>query len=728
MKHTILNKTLRLLAFIAALAPAAFVAAQGILIPEPSRDVPVGRLRTAAVTPHRVRVACRVRERAAEVHLDQAFKNPYDTPLEGTFMLALPKGATVSDFAFEMDGKRVKGELLDAQRAREVYQSIVQRLKDPALLEWADRQVLRLSLFPIAPHGEARVEVMYSQLLPADAGLVELTLPLRTPAAGEAPEADVAAAVTLTLERALGPVYSPSHKVEVTRPSAREARLGFESSHHKLDRDLLVLFAPAERGVGTEVLSYRTGSEDGFFLLLVAPEAASTERPAKDVVFVLDTSGSMRDGDKMKKAVAALSFGVKGLGSEDRFDIVSFATEARPWREHLVNASPENVAAAVKHLENLDATGGTAIHEALAAGLKLCASDGDRPRYLVFLTDGLPTVGVTSEEEILKLARAGKSECRVFTFGVGYDVNAPLLDQLAEAGRGRSQFVKPEEDLEVKVSSFFAKLNRPALVDLKLSIDGVRTHDLLPRELPDLFDGDELVVAGRYEGSGTARVSVAGSLRGVPWTTSRSARLPERDEDVPALAVIWAERRVGNLLAEIRLHGESAELRDEVVRLARTHGLVTPYTSYLVAESEPMAPAAEARQRLQSFGYGSGSGGPARTPQTVAPGIAAKAFDAPAGTRDSLATSEALAQLKDKQEAARSLGVRVVDARRFRLDQGVWVDDAYRAGMKQTRIEAYSQAYFALITAHPELSRVFALGQRVVVVMGATVYRIEPAN
>ncbi|MFC1540393.1 carboxypeptidase regulatory-like domain-containing protein, partial [Gemmatimonadota bacterium] len=304
-------------------------------------------------------------------------------------------------------------------------------------------------------------------------------------------------------------------------------------------------------------------------------------------------------------AVEALKFGLGTLEPEDRFGLITYSSTVMTWGEGLSRATPETVGNAREFTEDLRAAGGTNIEEALieAAALseqQVAGADGNgngngnghtvssnRPLYIVFLTDGRPTAGNSETDDLIDLSnRIMVGSTRLFTWGVGYDVNTYLLDQLARSHNGISTYVEPFNNLESIVSAFFERISSPVLADLELGIDGGDVYDMFPGTLPDLFRGSEITVMGRYRRSGTARIDLRGMRDQNRSRIGRSFRFQPVEEEADFLAPLWAQRKVGYLLEQIRLNGESEELRSEVTALGEKFGLVTPYTSYLVTEPE----------------------------------------------------------------------------------------------------------------------------------------------
>ncbi|MHC4471494.1 MAG: VIT domain-containing protein, partial [Planctomycetota bacterium] len=574
-----------------------------IVVPRHPPRRPEVRTIPLAIKYHRVKVT--IRDQVAVTEIDQVFINPNPYQLEGTYIFPIPEEASISAFSMWIDGKEMPGELLERDKARKIYMDIVRSMRDPALLEYAGRNMFKASIFPIPPRGEKRVKLSYQEICRADGGLVRYLYPLNTEKFSSRPLEDVSVVVDIKGKLPIKNVTCPSHPVEVVTRSDTEARVAYEARNVTPDRDLLLYYSISADEFALNFLTHRPKPrEDGYFMLLLSPGTETGKVIDKDVCFVVDTSGSMQ-GKKMEQAKAALKFCLQSLNPGDRFSLVPFATEARAFSEMLLGASKENVARGVQYVEELRALGGTAIDEALTLALKM-SPDSQRPYMVVFLTDGLPTIGETKEPLILEnVKRLNKGNVRLFAFGVGNDVNTHLLDKLAEQNRGTREYVDEAENLELKVSNFYTKIANPVLSDIEVGFPGVDVHDVYPRRLPDLFKGSQLVVVGRFKGSGQKAAKLTGKVSGEAKTIAHDVSFPVTEDGNSFLPRLWAIRKIGFLLDEIRLHGEKKELRDEVVRLARLHGVVTPYTSFLVLEDQRVRRAGFA----DATGVGGGSGG-----------------------------------------------------------------------------------------------------------------------
>jgi len=527
--------------------------------------------------------------------------------------------------------------------------------------------------------------------------------------------------VDLQSEQGLKTIYSPTHSVDVHRDGERRARLSYEGGNLLPDRNFQLFYSVSNAEFGMSLVTYHEAAEDGYFMLILCPSLGSDEAGVvpKDILFVLDTSGSMQERGKIDKALSALKFGIRSLHIGDRFNIVTFSTDSRRFRDSLVAATEDNRAAAAAFIERQTPSGGTNIHDALRDAFA-CFQAGERPRYLVFLTDGLPTVGETDPARILReSADANNLKVRVFTFGVGYDVNTFLLDQLAARNYGISDYITPDEDLEVKLSNFFAKVSSPVMTALQLQFGGLQTYDVYPKQLMDLFRGSQLTVLGRYSGSGTHTVELRGTARGrarsLRYDGNEFPNLASTNDFLPRL---WAMRKVGYLLEQIRMSGENAELKNEVVRLAKKYGFVTPYTSFLAADERDLMT----------------NNAPPPRPMPLQMSIPASGVHmqaAPIEQDQAVYASKALRSMKVSDVAAPSVteashAFRRVGTKTFMLVNGVWTDSAFDPSKKlpAVNLEYGSEAMLKALAGDAELASFAALGKNVVVVHRGKVFRI----
>jgi Ca-activated chloride channel family protein len=665
---------------------------------------------------HHVNVT--IDNQVAVTRVDQVFQNPNAFAVEGTYVFPLPVDAAVSRFTLWVDGKPVEGKVLDAGEARKIYEEIVRSQRDPALLEYAGRGMVQARIFPIPPQGERRIELEYSQTLVAENGLVRYLYPLNTEKFSTAPLESVSVTVSITSAQRMRAVYSPSHAVQVIRKDDTHAVASYEANNVRPDTDFSLYYSLGE-SEAFHVMTFRDPKDpndpDGFFLILLAPRPEQDSKPMpKDVIVVLDHSGSM-EGEKFRQAQEALRYILKNLNQEDRFGLVGFSSAVEEYAGKLRPA--EEAVEAIAWVDQLSARGSTDINLALLNSIAL--ADKERPTYLIFLTDGLPTVGETRREKILdNFAKAAPANVRLFPFGVGYDVDTFLLDTLAQEHHGLSTYIRPGEALDEAISAFYERISTPVLANLELNFGGLSVYDIYPPVLPDLFSGGQVVVVGRYRIGGTFDVSLSGQTNNNKMQTFSFAGQhfseDTRNESavLSSLPRLWATRKVGYLLNKIRLEGADQESIDQVVRLSIRYGIVTPYTSYLV--TEPMPLGLENQQKLAEESFRKAQAAPA--PAASGKGAVDKAADQGGMSQ---------AQQAPGMSESDAQKVKVIGSRTFVLNQGIWVDTRYDPkSMKAAQVAFLSPDYFALTRSQPDLASALALGERVIVVFDGNAYEV----
>ncbi len=711
-------------------APLAY--AQGMLLPT---DPGVGPLGIKYQ-----RVSAELIDGAAVTKVEQVFVNSAPRQLEAHYVFPLPKGAALQDFYLWINGKKTKGEVLEKQKATEIYEGIVRRLQDPGLLEYVDSDAFRARVFPVPANGEQRIELTFSQVLDFSGGLYQYHYPLGASSRGAPPLAvkqDFTFSAVIKSKTPLRSIYSPTHRLGVSRKGDSEAVAGLEAGPGSdISKDLDLYYTVSDKAVGLTFMSHRPDPEQsGFFMALISPktEVKAEEIIAKRVTFVIDTSGSMM-GERLKVAKDALRYCVQKLNPRDEFNVVRFSTDVESVFDKPLVATEGNVKKALEFVSGLEAIGGTAIDEALQRAMKDGEGRGERPHMVLFITDGHPTVGETDEPAIAADAKKANKGSRVFTFGVGEDLNARLLDRVAEDGQGASDYVRDGRELEVKIAGFYDKVANPVLAELALDLSAFGAYDVYPRRLGDLFKGSQLVVMGRYRTPKEGTVVVSGSFNGKRTAFEYRADATASGKSFDFVPRLWAIRKVGYLMEEIRLHGERAELKDEIVTLGKRYGIVTPYTSYLVVEDtpvarpmrEPASPAPWVERSPMDRPMSKGSGGAfdrARRAESSAPAAAPATRDDTLGEAEGaggIAASKAVRKMKEEVVAGKvSDPVRTLGGRTFVYRGGGWVDTEALSGTpRQLKVKYLSDAYFALIKARPELKAAFALSDHLVIVVG----------
>jgi Ca-activated chloride channel family protein len=700
-------------------------------------------------------------DRVLRYQITETFRNRGGLIGEADYIFPMPAGAAFEALELEIDGELVSGETMPADRARQIYEDIVRRNRDPALVEYMGRGMLRTRIFPIQPNEEKRVVVRFQAVAEREGSALRVeylrgsgprTVPVPIPlphpvpmpmprngrVEGDIPQTDRAPqrdesgnllTLVYTARDDYGRPYSPTHELRVNDRGARRevTALG--------DAPQVTILLPVRRSSSAAVamLPFAPGSEDGFALITVTPPAIAARATPRDLTFVVDVSGSMR-GQKMEQARAAGRQMLASLGSQDRFRIIDFSTDVRTFGNGFTPATRRNIDEANRYLDDLRPDGSTNISGALEEALEAPADDARMP-IVFFVTDGEPTVGERNADRIAALAARLRGRARVFTFGVGAAVNATLVEQLAVDGRGTAQFVRPDESVERSVSLVATRITTPIVTDVRVRAEGVRLTKMHPSLPADIFAGQDLVLFARYAGDGNGRIVVEGRTANGPVTWTEQVRFPDRERRNSFVARLWAAQRAGWLGAERRRNGASPELDGELRELGTRYGIPTELSSYLVLE-----PGMQVAQRRQ---LGSS---PVSLDQVVVTGTSAaspriekrasKDRDAradnasvPASAPAPMATAGStreqsfeLAKTAAAQRAVTTLsavdsvgadyasaGTRRVGVRTFSLVDGAWTDARYVNTMRTIRVKPYSAAYFALLERIDDLRAPFAL-------------------
>lgn len=665
-------------------------------------------------------VRTRIDGRVAMVEVEELFRNTGGAIAEGTYLYPLPGEAVFQNFSLWMGEQEVRGEMMNADEARRIYEEIVRRVRDPALLTLEGHGLVRARVFPINPGETRRVVLRYTQVLQRAGDALRMRYaigqrgPLGTGALDNPPGAlrdRFSFRVNAPDADRYGTPYSPTHRV-TSRRSGEELIIELDS----LSEGDVELLIPVRRGlIGTSVLAHAPGGEDGFFMLLISPAHVADATPLpKDLTLVVDVSGSM-SGVKMDQARAALRQALGTLRQQDRFRLIAFSNRVQLFRDGYTAATADNLQAARAWVNSLVADGGTNIAGALEAALGATVAD-ERLPIVVFITDGIPSVGERSPERIAQEAGGRIGRTRLFTFGVGSDVNTYLLDRLAQEGRGSAEYVAPQADVETAVTTLMNKLQHPALTNLRIAGAPAELVQVYPSRLPDVFFGEELVIFGRYRGTGSGEIVVTGERNGRTERFTAEAALGASEHANAFIPRLWASRRIGELTRMIRIEGATPERITEVRELGLRYGILTEYTSYLVQEPTPVA-----IRQLQRMGTGAAPAPTMAAPQDQmgAEAVARSRASQSMMGAGNLAAAEMAAGARFEELAGSSgLGrseVRRVNGRIFLRNGALWTDAMHRDSLRVYNVAPFSDAYFALVRMLPEIAPFLRVGDEVLI-------------
>jgi Ca-activated chloride channel family protein len=569
-----------LLALVMLLLAAGQAPAAGLLV----ADNGTGGL--LEIQEHSVHVT--INNGIAVTEVTQVFKNTEHRQVEALYTFPVPKNASVSNFSMWINGKEMIGEVVEKQRAREIYDTYKRVRRDPGLLEQTDYRTFEMRIFPIAPLAEQKVQIIYYQQLDFDDDWATYVYPLATNTR-RAVNSRTSGKFSFTLdaksEIPIVAMESPSHgkKFAFAKHSDNYQQASLEAKGADLNRDVVIAYHLARPKTGIDMITSKQGAEDGYFCLsLTAGEELAKANPGMDYVFLLDISGSMNDDDKLDLSRHSLDAFIRALGKDDRFEVVTFNVQPATLFRQLTPADDASKSKAATFLASQEARGGTVLHSAITTAYKY--NDPARALNVVILSDGL-----TEQEErpgLVRLIRERPTNSRVFCIGVGNDVDRGLLQQIADETGGLAAFLSQQDDLARQAGAFRRKLTRPVMTDLAFDFQGADVYDLqpAPQKLPSLYHGSPLVVYGRYRGAGPAKITVHGKIGDKPVEQTVPLDFPKEDDRNPEVERMWAWKKIDRLLNGPE--GSRSSSIDEVVRLGETYSIASEYTSFIVLEND----------------------------------------------------------------------------------------------------------------------------------------------
>jgi len=668
----------------------------------------------------------------ATTKITQVFHNPNNYDVEGKYFFPIPKNVSITNFTMHVNGEPLDAKILDKDTARTIYEDIVRKRKDPALLEYIGHGMVQARVYPIHAHSDLRISFEYSEILKADNGSIkyrhslgspplDLLLPDPLPLSPgtrvlEKPHQKsknildkVSITVNINSEKNIVNLYSPTHELSINKSGLTKTTVHCTEENIGPFREFLLCYTVPQDEIGFNILSYKENDEDGFFLAMMSPNISKKDQQivAKNIVFVVDRSGSM-GGKKMQQAKSALQFCLQNLNEQDSFNIISFDDTIDQYKSGLVQASHNEVQQATSYVDNLYARGCTNIDGALETALQQLTSI-DNPNMIIFLTDGLPNVGESNVTRIIENAKKrNRTNARIFSFGVGYDVNTTLLDKISLDNKGASDYVQPSENIETTVSNFYKKVANPVLTDLLLQIDGTEIKEIFPIDLPDLFHGSQLLVLGRYTNGGNVTVNLSGKQNGVEKQYIFATKFAENNINNDFLPRLWATRKIGYLIDNIVLNGKNKELVDEIIRLSKKYGIITEYTSYLVDVDAQEFTRNETSTDMIDM--------TCKSLCHASHDQVGKSAVMRAQNHQCLRESATVCNNYAKGAHGKSAQekIRTIRNHTFFLKDGIWIDTDHTDASKIVKIKIFSDAYFEFANNNPDLTIYLALGKNII--------------
>jgi Ca-activated chloride channel family protein len=656
-----------------------------------------------------------VKNQLATTKVDQIFVNPNGFAVDGMYIFPVSDAAVVSNLALSIDGELVNGKLLSQEESHRIYRNSARYGSNRAILEHIGTRAFVVNVPGIPANSERRIQFEYSQIISADSDLTKYTYPLSLAKSASAPIRNLHVEMEIESDHELRAIHSPSYEVTIDRKADRHVRVSYEGTDVDPDDDFLCYYSVSDDNFGITLLTHRADEkEDGYFMILVSPkyEVKQTEIVEKDFIFVLDRSGSMARR-KIEQAKAALRYCVQNLNDGDRFNLILFNEDITSLADRLNKGEewfggerwPDATALSDKlidvkngreeafaFIEGIDGRGMTNINDALRTALAE-KPDPNRPRIIVFLTDGCPTVGVTNAAQILEnVAKANRNLSRIFVFGVGYDINDHLLDKMAADNGGTRNYVEPHEDIEAAVSSLVRKMNEPVLVDVEINFGRIVTKELTPKNLPDLFREEQLTILGRYEGHGDTTLKLRGIIGSEQHEFSKNAHFSELEPDNDFLPHLWAQRRIAELVDQAALGDGSDELYKEIKRLSKKYGVPTPYTSFVDADDGSLRKVYDDSRISDAY--------------TEAIPI-----------HERIRYNRELEERKYARYKMQDANTRYIGRKTFHRHGKIWVDSEYDGQSERQEIEFGSEAYYELMNRLPDLAKYSKLAKDALVMI-----------
>jgi Ca-activated chloride channel homolog len=649
-------------------------------------------------------IQVRIDSGIAHTEVEQVLRNETNGLLETETIFPFPANSAITKYNMWMGDELMKGELLEKDKARAVYQEIVTKKKDPALMQFVGASAFKSSVYPIPPRGEKKLRFAYDETLHYDSGVYRYEYVLSTGHFSAKPFEKLVIEVKIHSKTPIKSVYSPTHDISVSRTDDCTVAVKYEETNTTPDMNFQLYYSVSEDDIGLNLMAYKEKDKDGYFLLMATPkfDVKQEDIVGKSVVFVFDHSGSMA-GEKIKQARGALDFCLNSLNKKDKFNVIMFGTVVEPLNNGLVSADERNISKALDFIGKMTAIGGTDIHGALMEAMRQAGSDDTE---IIFLTDGMPTIGPKAEQIAQSLNQKMGKNIRLFNFGVGYNVNIHFLDIISSEHGGFTTYVRPEEDIEIKVSDFYSKITCPVLKNIKFDFGDIVAYDIYPKELPAMFKGGQILVFGRYKSEGKTELMLSGQANEVGRKYVYKTSFPDERLENDFIPKIWASRKIGYLADQIRLNGADKELIDEIVLLSKEYGIITEYTSFLVHEDRNMTRAEMSEATEYNF---SNANKVQNGAWAVSQGMNAQRLQYNGRVFDN--------KNNDQSGAYVSMNgrTRQVHGRAFYYRNGQWVDSTLEKYTPDKEISNFSDEYFKYNKDNEAYSEYMSLGRDVII-------------
>ena len=552
----------------------------------------------------------------SRVVVTQEFENPFKDKIEAVYTFPLPQAAAVDDMTMRVGERVVRGRILRKEEAQAVYDAARNSGQVASLLDQERPNIFTQSVANIMPGDKVTIEISYVETLKYENGTYEFVFPMVvgprynpgaptgkqgggfSPDTTQVPDAsritpnvapagmraghDISIEVALDAGVPIDEIKTSSHEVDIEKQSDRRARVSLKKQSEIPNKDFILKYEVAGKKVEDALLTHRSGKGGYFTFILQPPERVTAEDVMpKEIVFVLDTSGSM-SGFPIEKAKESMKLALDNLYPQDTFNLITFAGDTSILFPQPVPATKENLEKAQKFLETREGGGGTEMMKAIKAALD--PSDAtDHVRIVCFMTDGYVGNDMEIIGEIQKHANA-----RVFSFGIGSSVNRFLLDKMAEEGRGEVEYVSLDDDGSAAARRFHERIRNPLLTDISIDWSGLTVADVYPKRIPDLFSAKPVILTGRYTGSGKGVIKLRGKMSGRDFVREIAVEFPDNETRHDVLGTLWARTRIDDLMSQdwngIQQGTTKPEVKESITQIGLEYRLMTQFTSFVAVE------------------------------------------------------------------------------------------------------------------------------------------------
>jgi len=683
----------------------------GFIIIEPPFPMPQ-RPAPLKIKNHDIQVS--IDKQIATTKVTQVFHNPNNYELEGKYIFPVPQNASISNFTILVNKKKLHAKILDKNKARQIYETIIRRRKDPALLEYVGRDMIQARVYPIAAHSNMSISFEYTEVLKANNGSVQYRHSLGADKYSNKRVSNVSITVKINSEKNIVNIYSPTHELSTHKDDKRKAKVHCTEKNVNSSHDFILYYTVPQNEIGFNVLTYKENKKDGFFLAMMSPNMNATRQQivAKNIVFVVDRSGSMGT-KKMQQAKDALKFCLENLNEQDHFNIIAFDDRLELYNNKLVRANYTQIQQASAFVDTIHSRAWTNIDEALEKALYMLPNNSN-PNMIIFLTDGRPTAGECNITRIIEnTQKRNRNNTKVFSFGVGYNVNTTLLDKIALDNKGTSDYVRPCENIETVVTHFYKKIANPVLTDLFLQSTGTNIKEIFPINLPDLFHSSQLLIMGRYTKGGNVTLNLSGKKNKTEKEYIFTTKFAKNDTSNNFLPRLWATRKIAFLIDNIILEGESKEIVEEIIRLSKKYGIITEHTSFLIdTDNDDFDTLFDDENGCVKFLDSTCYSLSCASQDQVGKSAVMRAKNQENLRNCShISTSYTIG----KNSSSKKEKMRTIGSRTFYLKDNIWIDAEHTNSSQITKVKLFSNTYFELLKTNPNISIYLSLGKNIII-------------